>query len=255
MVLTDGLIVAILIFTRVAAIFSLQPLFGAANIPMQVRIALIMLLTILIYPVAGVGNVATIDTLFDLGFYMIMETLVGLSISIAMAIVYNALYLAGTVVDTSIGFSMVNVMSATDEAEIPLTANYYYLLAMMVFLVTNAHHGVLEAVWQSFKILPVAKGVLSLGVLDILNLIFIQSFVIGIKIAAPFLLTILVADLIMGLLSKAMPGFNVFMVGMPVKILLGFFLFYIMTPYMVGIFKYLNDLMIQYANDVIHLYK
>lgn len=255
MILTDSLIVAILIFTRLSAMFSLVPFFGAANIPVQVRVALIALLTVLIYPVAGMTDAASIQTLWDLFYHILVETAVGLSISIAMAIVYNAIYLAGMVIDTGIGFSMVNVISATDETEMPLTANLFYLLAMMVFLATNAHHRVLEAVWQCFRTVPLAQGVVNLGVVDIFNIIFVQSFVIGVKIAAPFMLTILVADVIMGLLSKAMPGFNVFMVGMPVKILIGFYMFYLLIPYMVQIIAYLNELMVQYAYQVIELYQ
>lgn len=255
MILTDSLIVAILIFTRITAIFSLIPFLGAANIPVQVRIALVALLTILIYPVAGITNTASIVSLLDLLFHILIETAIGLSISIAMAIVYNAIYLAGTVIDTGIGFSMVNVISATDETEMPLTANLFYLMGMMVFLATNAYHKVLEAVWHCFKTIPLAQGVVNLGAVDIFNIIFVQSFVIGIKIAAPFLLTILVADVIMGLLSKAMPGFNVFMVGMPVKILIGFYMFYLLIPYIIKIIAYLNELMIQYAYDLINLYQ
>ncbi len=255
MILTDSLIVAILIFTRISAIFSLIPFLGAANIPIQVRIALIALLTVLIYPVAGITDAASILTLWDLFYHILIETAIGLSISIAMAIVYNAIYLAGMVIDTGIGFSMVNVISATDETEMPLTANLFYLLAMMVFLATNAHHRVLEAVWSCFKTVPLAQGIVNLGVVDIFNIIFVQSFIIGIKIAAPFLLTILIADVIMGLLSKAMPGFNVFMVGMPVKILIGFYMFYLLIPYIIQIIAYLNELMIQYAYQIIELYQ
>ncbi len=255
MILTDSLIVAILIFTRIGAIFSLIPFFGASNIPMQVRVALIAMLTVLVYPVSSITNVAGIMTLWDLFFHILIETGIGLSISIAMAIVYNAIYLAGIVIDTSIGFSMVNVISATDETEMPLTANIFYILATLVFLVTNAHHRVLEAVWQCFRTVPLAGGILNLGVIDVFNVIFVQSFVIGIKIAAPFLLTILISDVIMGLLSKAMPGFNVFMVGMPAKAVIGFYLFYLLMPYIAQIVAYLNELMIQYMHEIIQVYQ
>lgn len=255
MILTDSLIVAILIFTRVASIFSLIPFFGASNIPMQVRVALIMVLTVLIYPISTITNVSAIVTLWDLFYHILIETCIGLSVSIAMAIVYNAIYLAGMVIDTSIGFSMINVISATDETEMPLTANIFYILATLIFLITNSHHRVIEAVWQCFRTIPLAQGIFNLGAIDIFNAIFVQSFVIGIKIAAPFLLTILISDVIMGLLSKAMPGFNVFMVGMPVKILIGFYLFYLLMPYIAQITAYMNELMIQYAYDIIDLYQ
>ncbi len=255
MILTDSLIVAILIFTRIGAIFSLIPFFGAVNIPAQVRVALVLMLTILIYPVAGISSAASIVTLWDLFYHILIETGIGLSISIAMAIVYNAIYLAGVAIDTSIGFSMINVISATDETEMPLTANLLYLMAMMIFLVTDCHHRVIEAVWHCFKTVPLAQGVLNMGAIDIFNVIFVQSFVIGIKIAAPFLLTIMIADVIMGLLSKAMPGFNVFMVGMPVKIMIGLSLFYILMPYIIQIIAFLNELMVQYAYEIIDLYQ
>lgn len=254
MILTDSLILAILIFTRIAAMFSLIPFFGAANTPMQVRVAFVMMLTVLVYPLSSIMNPAEITTLMSLFYHILIEIGFGLSVSIAVAIVYNAIYLAGMVIDTGIGFSMVNVISATDENEIPLTANLFYLMAMMIFLATDSHHRILEAVWYCFKVVPLAGNVIDLGVIDIFNIIFVQSFIIALKIAAPFLMTILVADIIMGLLSKAMPGFNVFMVGMPVKILIGFLLFYILIPYISRIIAFMNQLIVQYAYDVIELY-
>jgi len=254
MVLTGGLIAAVLIFTRISAIFSMLPVFGATNVPMQVRIGLMMVMTIVIYPIVGVGAVASIHTFWDFAYHIGIETLIGLSISLAMNTVYNAIYLAGTIIDMEIGFSMVSVMSATDESEIPVTANFYYLLAMIVFLATDCHHQIIEGIWLCFKNVPIASGVLHLQIVDLMNVIIVQSFVIGVKIAAPFILTLLIADIIMGLLSKAMPGFNIFMVGMPIKILVGLILIFLLIPYTIGIVKFLNDLMIQYMKEIIGFY-
>lgn len=254
MLLTTGLLELILIFTRIAGMFAMVPIFGAQNTPAYFKIGFIMFLSAVLFPLVQPTAGFQINTLMELGYHMVIETLIGLSFGLVITLMMNAIYLAGLLVDRNIGFAMVSVISAQDEAQIPVSANFYYIMITLIFIITYAHHRVIRAVYHSLQVIPIGGGVLDTGTAGVFVNSISVSFVIGYKIAAPFILTILVVNIILGLLSKAMPGLNVFMVGMPIKVLVGLGIFVILTPYYIEFFKNLVDLTFDHLKAVMDLY-
>lgn len=255
MLLTSGLIELILIFTRVAGMFAMVPIFGAKNSPTYFKIGLIMFLSVILFPLVEPVANFQVNTMLELGYHMVIETLIGLSFGLIITLMMNAIYVAGLLVDRNIGFAMVNVISAQDEAQIPVSANFYYLMITLIFIITYAHHRVIKAVYHSLQVIPIGGGVLDSGTAGAFLNSLSVSFVIGFKIAAPFILTILIVNIILGLLSKAMPGLNVFMVGMPIKVLVGLGIFLILIPYYIEIFKNLIDLTFDHLKMLMDLYQ
>ncbi|MCT4633751.1 MAG: flagellar biosynthetic protein FliR [Firmicutes bacterium] len=251
MEITSYLPLMILIFSRVAAIFSIIPIFSSRNAPMQLRIGFIFFVSLVMFPMLVNTGVLIPETFGELLVSMVTEIVIGLTLGFSITFTINSIYLAGTLVDRNIGFAMVSVMSATDESQMPVTANFYYILSMMIFLISDYHLRLIEGLALSFKEVPIGTNnynvLMAKRITDILG----ESFVIAFKMAAPFLITIIVANIILGLLSKAMPGLNVFMVGMPLKILIGFIIFLIITPYYMEFFNNLFHIMFQQFIDII----
>ncbi len=100
----------------------------------------------------------------------------------------------------------------------------------MIFFTMDGHHQLIHTLADTYTFAPVGRGFLnifaSLQLVDVIQ----QSFALGFKLASPFVVTIFVSNVLLGLLAKAMPGMNVFMLGMPFKIAIGFFLFIILIP-------------------------
>ncbi|MBI9011934.1 MAG: flagellar biosynthetic protein FliR [Clostridiales bacterium] len=221
----DYILVVILVFSRIAAMFSVVPIFGANNTPVMTKVGFVFFISLILVPLQYENFGLEIDTFLQFGQYILIETIVGFAMGLVTLIVVNTFYLAGSLVDRNIGFAMVSVISAQDESQLPISANLYYIFALMIFIVTNFHHKLIIAIVDSYKTFPIGSNpLLSLIVYDYVDVLS-YSFVMGFKMAAPFILTVLIANILLGLLSKAMPGMNVFLIGMPLKILVGLFLF------------------------------
>jgi len=251
----DYVIVTVLVMFRMGAMFMVIPIFGASNTPMQTKIGLIFFTSLIVIP----GQVASfsldVPTLLDLAQYILTESIIGFSMGLVTLIILNVFYLAGALVDRNIGFAMVSVISAQDESQLPISANFYYIFALMIFIMTNVHHKMIRVILDSFAVMPLgANPIMNLIVFDYVE-VLAYSFDMGFRMAAPFIITVLVANVILGLLSKAMPGMNVFMIGMPLKIMLGLFLFFLVMPYygdfVIEVFNAMMDFIFQLMGVVI----
>jgi len=221
----DYILVIILVFTRIAAMFSVVPIFGAKNTPLMTKIGFVFFISLILVPLQYESFGLQIDTFLQFGEYIIIEMVIGFSMGLVTLIILNTFYLAGSLVDRNIGFAMVSVISAQDESQLPVSANLYYIFALMIFISSNFHHKLIIVISDSYRVFPIGTNpLIGLIVYDYVEVLS-YSFVMGFKMAAPFILTVLIANILLGLLSKAMPGMNVFLIGMPLKILVGLFLF------------------------------
>ena len=242
----DYLLVTILVFIRISAMFSVIPIFGAKNTPVITKIGLVLFLALILVPIQLPLFDIEIVNFMEFARYIVTEALIGFSMGLITLIMLNVFYLAGSLIDRNIGFAMVSVIGAQDESQLPVSSNFYYILAMMIFIITNVHHLLIRAVVDSYVAFPIGSNpIIGLIVYDFVEVLSF-SFVIGFKVASPFILIILIANVLLGLLSKAMPGMNVFMIGMPLKIVIGLFIFLLVLPLNAEMFIYVFEEMMKY---------
>lgn len=226
------LLEALLIGARIIAMFTTAPIFGSRNYPVRLKVGLAMFLTLLLFPIVGHTVLIDASTLLSFGAYLINEIIIGLTMGLILSIFFNFVYLAGGIIDRELGFSMVSVISPLDESEIPITANLLYLMAVLIFFQLDLHHLMIQGIVASFGQIPVGTPLFSQNVMPIILDVLGASFVLGFKIAAPFMVIILISNIVLGILSKAMPGMNIFILGMPFKIFFGLLIFIVMMPYL-----------------------
>lgn len=225
------LLEALLIGARIGATLTTAPIFGSRNYPMRFKIGFTFFLTLLVFPL--VDHLVLIDPSTFLGFaaFLVNEIFIGLTMGFLLSIFFNFIYLAGGIIDREIGFSMVNVISPMDESEMPISANLLYIMAILIFFQLDLHHQLITGVILSFSEIPIGTALFSKDVVSIVLDVVSASFVLGFKIGAPFTIIVLISNIVLGLLSKAMPGMNVFILGMPFKIFFGLLLFIVVVPY------------------------
>ena len=226
----------ILVAGRMAGMIFSAPILGSRNYPVQYKIGLMFFLTILVYPMIPIDVSYPIDTFWGFGWYLANEVVIGLTIGLILSIFFNFIYFAGDLIDRDLGFAMVNVINPLDESEIAVTSNLFYLFATLIFLQLDFHHQLIAALIKSFDEIRIGTAILLAPTFDILLDVTAASMIFGFQIAAPFIITILISNIILALLSKAMPGMNIFILGMPFKIFFGFLLFIILMPYLYDIF-------------------
>ncbi len=195
-----------------------------------------------------------VSTFTTLTYYCLSEFMIGISYGLISSVFINAVYVAGAIIDMNIGLSIISVISPQDEQEIPVSANLLYLLGVMIFLATDMHHVLIKGIMESFKILPIGTGIFDFSGALLFNDYIQTSLIIGFQLSAPFILTMLVLDVVLGLLSKAMPSMNIFVLGMPLKILIGLILYLVLMPYyanqMIDLFGEMFQMMNEYMRGL-----
>ncbi len=230
MFLTAYLIGLILCVARLSGFFLPLPVFGAKNVPAPVKIGLVVFISYTIIPILDISYIRGVSSLLQLGNFIIVEFVKGAFLGLSFTIALNCIYILGGLIDRNIGFSMVNIMNPMGTRQMPVSANLFYLVAIMVFFITNGHHQIIKIFVKSYQFSPI--GVMDLKIIGVIEFVNILSktFVMGFQLASPIIITIIIANIILGLLAKAMPGMNVFILGMPFKIFVGLFLLILISP-------------------------
>lgn len=232
----------ILIAARISGMVFTAPVLGSRNFPTQAKIGLAFFLSLILFPIVGKDLIIDISSNYQFLFLLINEILIGVFMGLVITVYFGFIYFAGDLIDRDLGFAMVNVVNPLDESQIAITSNLFYIFATMIFLQLNLHHELIMALVTSFQKIKLGTLIFTVPSYSILLDIVAESFVLGFQIAAPFVITVLIANIILGLLSKAMPGMNIFILGMPFKIFFGFLLFIVLMPYLYQIFaEFLGD--------------
>jgi len=233
----------LLIFVRMTGLFVLSPVFGRQNMPAIFKIGFAFFLTIIF---ANTVDSFSLDYQNSLVLYMVYvakELAIGIIMGYVTYVIVSGIYLAGQLIDMQIGFSFANVVDPITNIQVPLTSNFYYTYFILVFLLVNGHHMIIRALFYSFEALPIEKMTFSASVIPELTSLLADMFGIALQIAAPVICAIFIVDVVLGILSKTMPEMNVFMLGMPIKIIIGLFIMIITISGAVSIAEGLTSVM------------
>ena len=167
-----------------------------------------------------------------------METVTGLVFGFITNICFSSLKAAGSLIDQQLGLSMVNIYDPSTNTQSTLIENILYWIGIMIFFIMNGHHKLIEGIQNSFNLVPIGHLILDGNFSYIIN-VFTQCFIIGFKIAVPMILALVLAELLMGFISKSVPQLNVMIIGVPFKILIGMVFLIVALPFLVNKIHYL----------------
>ncbi len=225
-----------LVFSRLGALFMLAPAFGEAQIPQRVRLALALATSFIVHLAVANGLPGLPDRPWLLAVTVGREILVGLMIAGAARLVMSALHVAGTVIafQTSLAFSQQ--FDPTQGSQSAVTASFMALLGVVLIFASDLHLMVLRALLDSYAVFP-AAGVLPVGdFAELVTDLVAASFMLGIKMAAPFLVFGLVFNIGLGLIARLMPQLPIFFVALPLNIATGFVLLLLVLPAVMMLF-------------------
>ena len=192
--------------------------------------------------------------MLQLAFIIAKEFITGITIGFIAYMAFTAIYVAGEIIDMQIGFGVVNVMDPISNIQVPITSNVYFILSMLVYLSVNGHHALIKALFDSYTIVPLGTAVFGAEMADNFMSIFSSIFAVGFKIAAPIVAAILITDVALGTISRMVPQLNVFVIGMPLKILVGIAIIMVTIPMFLhileGLFRMVEAGTINYIKDI-----
>ena len=226
------------IFVRLTAILMVMPFYGRQVIPVQVKLGLALLLTIIVSPLISGQNMAlAVNSLPGFGFGIFRNVLVGSFIGFIPLLLFAGIRLGGELIGVQIGFEISNVLDPMSQIRMSLIARFEYLLAILVFISINGHLYLLEGIVNSFQIIPLHGSLQTGNFAESLAVISRDMFIIGLKIAAPVLIALLLTNIGLGILSRTMPQMNIFLTGFPLQIGVGLVTLGFSIPLFVYLFE------------------
>lgn len=218
----------LLVLVRVSGIFVFSPLFGSQNVPNTFKVGFSFFFSIVLTTTLNINYLDSIETNYVL--LIIKELMVGIVIGFISYAFLSTFYVLGQIVDMEIGFGMVNVIDPQNKVQIPVMGNFYYIIGFLILLMTNGHHLIIRALVDSYGLVPIGEFHLSEAAMYKILDILAKTFSIGFKISSPIVIVMLLIDILLGVLSRTIPQMNVFVVGMPLKIVVGLLVIAIAIP-------------------------
>jgi len=207
-------------FIRVSAFVMVMPVIGGSFVPARVRILLALALTLIIAPT--VVSPAT-EPMSLAGLLLLMrEFTIGIIMGFAVQLVFDAIVLGGQVIAMSMGLGFAVFLDQARGVNIPVLGQLFLMLGMLVFLSLDGHLALIQLVADSFHLLPISFSEISADAIEEFLIWSANVFAVGLKIALPAITALLVVNLSFGVMSRAAPTLNLFAVGFPVAMLLGF---------------------------------
>jgi flagellar biosynthetic protein FliR len=210
-----------LVLGRIAGLFAAIPVFGGRRVPLTVRMATILAMAMVLYPVVS-GNIPSLPTdTISLGILIIREALVGLTLSLLSQVIFSAVAFCGQLVGTQMGLSVAALFNP-DMGQVTVISNLQDLIATLLFLTLGIHHVFIRAIVESYSVIPVGAWHMSEGLLRTLIAVTSGLFILAVKLAAPVMVALLAAGVVMGIMARSFPQMNVFMISFPLNIGIGF---------------------------------
>ncbi|MEJ2609372.1 MAG: flagellar biosynthetic protein FliR [Candidatus Thiodiazotropha sp.] len=225
---------------RIGALFLSAPLFSSHQVPAQLRLFLMLMVTFIVAPT--LPPMPQADVLSHIGFMvMLQQIVIGVMMGFMLQMVFAALVFGGQVIAYSMGLGFASMVDPANGVQVPVVAQFYLILATLLFLIFNGHLLSIELVVDSFKTMPVAVDGISRN--ELLDLVAWGSrlFSGGLIIALPIVGAMLMVNLGMGVVMRAAPQLNIFSIGFPVTVLVGFALIWLTLPNAFTIFNDLQD--------------
>ncbi|WDV47709.1 flagellar biosynthetic protein FliR [Clostridiaceae bacterium M8S5] len=225
----DNYIIFLVVLIRISGIFVISPVLSRTDIPMQAKVAFTVFISVLVVFFVRVDQQINV-TLANMFYIVFKELLVGITIGFISYLFFISVYIAGQVIDMQIGFGMMNVFDPHSNSQVPITGSMYHIYALLVFLMIDGHHWLVKAIVHSYEVVPIGSFIINDEIMDLILRTFSQSFLIGFKISTPVVATIFLGNILLGIFAKTIPQMNVFVVGMPLKIVIGLGTMYLIIP-------------------------
>lgn len=206
---------------RVGGFVAAAPVFSNRAVPIRVRVLLGVALTLAVLP--AVGRVPAIDPLSVAGIIVTaQQVIIGVSLGFIVNLSFEAVVVAGESVSLTMGLGFATMVDPASGQSTPVISQFLVLLVVLLFLSVGGHLMLIHLLAESFRTLPVGAAGLHRDVFYRLAGWATTMFAGGVLLALPALAVLLIATLILGVMTRAAPQLNIFSVGFPITILIGF---------------------------------
>ena len=235
----------LLVFARVGTMIMLFPGLGEMALSARFRLTIALVLAAILYPLHRGDYQIDLRSLNAVLMMLGQELLIGAVLGISARLAISALQYTGSVIAAQLGLGFVTEIDPTQGQQGVIFGNFLAMLGLVLIFATDLHYLIIGALDDSYSLfspgeIPATGDMAALATRTVAG-----SFRIGMQLAAPFLVFGILFNLGLGLLSKLMPQMQVFFVGVPLSILIGFLILLVVLGAMMS--NYLD-----YFKDVLH---
>lgn len=229
----------LLILFRLSAFFVVAPIFSYRGVPAQFKVGLVFMTSLVAFMSLGIENPIEWDAEYVLS--IIREILIGLLLGFTAYLFFTIVQVAGSFVDLQMGFGMANLIDPMTGTQSPVMGNLKFFIATLLFLAIDGHHFLISAVIDSYQWVPLSNELFAHiyngNISDFLLRSFSNMFILAFQMAAPLIAALFLVDVAMGILARTAPQFNLFVIGIPLKLFIGLFVLLIMIPGFLYLFQ------------------
>jgi flagellar biosynthetic protein FliR len=235
----DQFLLFTLVLIRMSGLVYFCPFFDETNHPVQLKVGVSALLALLVMGFAGAGLPAGVQPLtWGLGGYLlaaVQEFGVGFLVGLVANLVLQGVQLAGQHIGRDMGLDIANVIDPERDLEISIISQVKMLLFLAVFVGLDGHHIFVRAVARSYETVPLTGLAISWQAFGLLVQEFGFLWILSVELAAPVIASGLLTNLILGIVGRTVPQMNIFIIGFPVRIVLGLAVMLLTLGMMAGV--------------------
>lgn len=217
--------------TRILGFIAIAPPFGNNGVPVRVKIALGVFLSLIVAP--SIPPLNNVDPLSITGIAVLMQQLIiGLAMGFIVRVIFAGVEMAGEVIGLTMGLGFATFYDPQTRGRSSAIAQFLVIITTLLFLSLNVHLAMFEALINSFKNIPISTS-LNMGFsVQRLAIWGEEIFKIGMLLSMPLVAALLITNIALGILTRAAPQLNIFGIGFPITIMVGFLMLTMILPYL-----------------------
>lgn len=219
-----------LIFLRISSYFLATQIFFPSGTPIMFKTGFSMILAYGMISGIDYTGALAVDSNYMIVFYIVSEVITGVILGYITNLVFQAAKFAGSWIDIHAGFSMVTVLDPATQTSTTLMGNLFYFVSLVFFFMINGQELIVKCIYESISIVPLGQTIVYQETVMGAAETIVNFFALGVKIAIPIVLIIVMTDVCLGLITRTVPTIPIMVFGMPIKNILGFVTFIIIMP-------------------------
>lgn len=241
--------VFLLILVRIASFVYTAPFFNMSSVPQRIKLGLAICISAITFTLIPERELVY-SGILDYAILLIKESACGLLLGFVCNVCVQTLVFAGHVIDVDIGLSMANMYDPTLKDQASVSGSLYYRVVFLLLLISGMYHFLIAAIVDSYTIIPITQVTINMKLYDSVIEVVADYFIVGMRIALPVFVTLMILNVILGVLTKVASQINMFSVGIQIKLLVGLGIMFLTVGMLPSVSTFIYNMMEKVVKNV-----
>lgn len=205
---------------RIGGLILTVPVFSSHLFPSRIKVLFVLALSWVCAPFVP-HHLSFLDFNGLYLVYMMQELFLGMLMGFTLQLVFQVFVLGGQIISMQAGLGFAVMVDPSSKASVPLVSQFYLMMTTLIFLALNGHLAILDALMNSFKMMPISQAPIDMSMVWQVILFSGWMFKEAVLISIPAILSLLIVSLSFGIMARVAPQLNIFSLGFPITLLMG----------------------------------